>query len=220
MTRWSVVVFRVGLIPLILNLLLPLVQISNLQRAHEMVRDWAEERVWERERGWAEHEREKAGGMDGGRGEDHEGRSVTWRGKAKNNTLIIHILGFEVGDSQLLTETEVAFTRAHQGLGVRGWKAGQWIMCEQHANPESAVSVPVQGGGTVMRKTTNISSPPTDEGKALIISLKLTGANMFRLYVVLLPSDLNQASLIQSAKTHKSKFVFYWVYVHPDRTIF
>lgn len=82
----SVVVFWISLLPLILDLLLLLVQIGDLQRAGEMDR---EERRGER--------------VQAGDGEDHRVRSVAPRGEAKNNTLIIHIPSFEVGDSQLRT---------------------------------------------------------------------------------------------------------------------
>lgn len=46
--------------------------------------------------------KEKAGWREE---KDHEVRSVPRRGKAKNNSLIIHIPGFEVCDSELLTKT-------------------------------------------------------------------------------------------------------------------
>lgn len=202
---WSVVVLRVRLLPLILNLLLLLVQISDLQRHGKMDRGGEEVRYeWEGKREgrrftWEHAWKREEGRIEGG-GEDHEVRSVTWGGKAKNNSLIIHNPGLIIHIPGLWSrwlpagdwETEVVFTWDHQGLGARGWKAGQWIMCEQQALPESAV--PLQQGGTVRRKTMkhHIFSPTQDQGKALILSLNLTGSSLRSLHVFLILSDLNE----------------------------
>lgn len=147
--RQSVVVLWVNFLSLILDLLLLLVQIGDLQGAEEMDRDREEERYWktgrERRRGEGQHERERERGEGGG--EDHEVRSVTWRGEAKNNSLIIHIQGFEVGDSQLLTGRQRLCSLELIRVRQRGGReAGQWIMWEQQAHPEiSSISTRAAG---------------------------------------------------------------------------
>lgn len=146
--RRSVVVLRVNFLSLILDLLLLLVQISDLQGAEEMDSDREEERYWKRGR-----EKEGRGvawkreGDGEGGGEDHEVRSVTWRGEAKNNSLIIHIQGFEVGDSQLLTGRQRLCSLELIRVRQRGRReAGHWIMWEQQAHPEiSSISTRAAG---------------------------------------------------------------------------
>lgn len=151
--RRSVVVLWVSFIPLILNLLLLLVQLGDLQRSRgrEMFREnKGDETICEKEG--------KQGGGRERRRDYHEVRSETWRGEAKNISLIIHMLGFDVGDSQLLSARRGL--RSLGLIGVRGRgrrKAGQWIMREQQAHPESAVSVPVQQGGTVRMENNETS---------------------------------------------------------------
>lgn len=99
----------------------------------------------ERRRRWGTAWKREGDGEGGG--EDHEVRSATWRGEAKNNSLIIHIQGFEVGDSQLLTGRQRLCSLELIRVRQRGGReAGHWIMWEQQAHPEiSSISTTAAG---------------------------------------------------------------------------